>query len=136
MEQFNNFSGKYNDIFNNQFDFIYNNEYILGFLILCTLLYLIVAKNQLPDYVNKLLHNEFFMFAVITFSLFKVNKNLHTSVLLTLFFLGVMKLLNSNKKENFCYDGITKDNEQNKYYCNLTDANKKTAQCDYCPDKK
>jgi len=136
MEQFNNFSSEYNEMFNRQFDFIYTNQYVFGLLILCTILYLIVVKNQLPDYVNKLLHNNFFMFAAISFTLYKVNNDIKTSVILTFCFLAIMTLVKTNKFENFCYDGITQDVGQNKHYCNLTEANKKTAQCDYCLNKK
>ena len=49
---------------------------------------------------------------------------------------GDTRLKLSDKQENFCYDGITQDTNQNKHYCNLTDANKKTAQCDYCNNKE
>jgi hypothetical protein len=136
MEQFNNFSSKYNDMFNQQFGFIYTNQYVFGILLLCTILYLIVVKNQLPDYINKLLHNNFFMFAVISYTLYKVNNDIKTSVVLTFCFLAITSLVKSDKQENFCYDGITQDTNQNKHYCNLTDANKKTAQCDYCNNKE
>lgn len=145
MEQFNNFSSKYNDMFNQQFGFIYTNQCVFVILLLCTVLYLIVVKNQLPDYINKLLHNNFFMFAVISFTLYKVNNDIETSVILTFCFLFIMKLVNPYKQdmkdkqdnqENFCYDGITQGTNQNKHYCNLTDANKKTAQCDYCNNKE
>ena len=93
MEQFNSLFGKYNTMFNNKFDFIYTNQYLFGLLILCTMIYCIIVRNQLPEYLDKLLHNNLFIFVAITYILYKVNDDIKTSVVLTFSFLLVMSLI-------------------------------------------
>jgi hypothetical protein len=86
MEQFD----KYNEIFNNKFNFIYTNQYLFGLLILCTIIYCIIIRNRLPNYLDKLLHNNLFIFIAISYTLYKVNNDIKLSVLLTFGFLLIM----------------------------------------------
>ena len=136
MEQFNSLFGKYNTMFNNKFDFIYTNQYLFGLLILCTMIYCIIVRNQLPEYLDKLLHNNLFIFVAITYILYKVNDDIKTSVILTFSFLLVMSLIKKNKYENFTSKCYESNNDHNVEYCNLTDDNKKSVQCNYCPGQK
>lgn len=132
MEQFNSMFDNYNNMFNNKFDFIYSNQYLFGLLILCTIIYCIIVRNQLPEYLDKLLHNNLFIFVAITFILYKVNDDIKTSVVLTLSFLFIMSLIKKNKYEKFTSHCYESSNNHNTAYCGLTDANMKSHQCNYC----
>jgi len=142
MEQFNSLFGKYNSMFNDKFNYIYTNQYLFGLLILCTIIYCIIVRNQLPDYLDKLLHNNLFIFVAISYTLYRVNDDIKLSVVLTFCFLLIMSLIKKNKYEKFtgtnnsaikCYES---NNNHNTDYCGLTDANAASVQCNYCPDKK
>lgn len=148
---------KFNSMFDSKFECVYTNQYLLGFMILCTIIYCMIIRTKVPTFIDKILRNKLFMFVAISFILERINHDTKTSVLLTLGFLLIMSI-GKNKNEYFtshvsnlddtkvtkvtndymdtaaeCYKS---DNNHNTEYCNLSKDNMKTAQCNYCPDKK
>ena len=151
---------KFNSVFNDKLECMYTNQYLLGFVVLCTIIYCIIIRARAPRIIDRLLRNRLFIFSALSFILYKVNHDAKISVLLTFGFMIVMSL-GKNKNEYFtstadnssetkvekkidnktdnmdsaaeCYES---DNDHNTEYCNLSKNNMKTAQCNYCPDKK
>jgi hypothetical protein len=84
---------KYNEMFNEHFNYIYNNQYILGLLVLCTVIYFIILRNKVPKYIDNILQNNLFVFLVLSFSLYKLNGNVNMAIMVSLCYLLVVTLL-------------------------------------------
>ena len=84
---------KYNEMFNEHFNYIYNNQYILGLLVLCTVIYFIILRNKVPKYIDNILQNNIFVFLVLSFSLYKLNGNVNMAIMVSLCYLLVVTLL-------------------------------------------
>lgn len=95
----NNFSDLSN--YSNQFDRkvteVMTNKYLTGFLTLFGILYISLARPQLPSYINDLFNYPIFKFLLLVLTAYIATKNLKVALIISLVFVVTLNLLNEQK---------------------------------------
>lgn len=88
---------KYNQIVKENLDNIFQNKYIYSFIIVILVLYPVLIRPTLPQYIEKLFMNPIFRLLCISYILYKSTHNMQLSILLSFCFLITMHMINKRK---------------------------------------
>lgn len=92
MEQFNTFV-------NENFGWVHENEIIFGVLTIFLAIYVALARPTLPNYIAKLFENPIFRLVMISYIIYRGNKDPQLSLMIAGAFLITMHMLNRQKVE-------------------------------------
>jgi hypothetical protein len=93
------YSEQFNAIVNQNIGWIHNNKYVLPVLSLCLAIYVALARPKLPDYIAKLFDNPVFRLLMISYILYRGNKDPQLSLMIATTFLITMHMINKQRVE-------------------------------------
>ena len=119
MEQFNT-------IVNQNLGWVHENKYVLPVLSLFLGMYAALARPKLPNFIAKLFENPVFRLVVISYIIYRGNKDPQLSLMIAAAFLITMHMINKQQIEslspagklNQCIDGTEIDSDGTLVACN------------------
>jgi hypothetical protein len=97
MEQFNT-------IVNKNLGWVHENKYVLPVLSLCLGMYAALARPKLPNFIAKLFENPVFRLVVISYIIYRGNKDPQLSLMIAAAFLITMHIINKQQVEKYSPD--------------------------------
>jgi hypothetical protein len=92
---------RFNSVVNNNLGWVHENKTILPILSLFLGMYVALARPQLPNYVAKLFENPIFRLAMISYIIYRGNKDPQLSLMIAAAFLITIHMINKQKIEKF-----------------------------------
>jgi len=117
MEQFNT-------IVNQNLGWVHENKYVLPVLSLFLGMYAALARPKLPNFIGKLFENPVFRLVVISYIIYRGNKDPQLSLMIAAAFLITMHMINKKSVEKLDLDSKLKNRddpncyEDGNYVCN------------------
>ena len=85
---------QYNLLINQNLGWIHENKYVLPVISLFLGMYAALARPKLPKFVAKLFENPIFRLVIISYIMYRGNKDPQLSLMIALAFLVTMHMLN------------------------------------------
>ena len=98
---------QYNLFVNQNLGWIHENKYVLPVISLILGVYAALARPKLPKFMAKLFENPVFRLVVISYIIYRGNKDPQVSLMIALAFLVTMHMINKQYIETLCVPGST-----------------------------
>lgn len=95
------YSQQFNSLVNNNLGWVHENKYVLPVLSLFLGIYVALARPKLPSFVEKLFENPIFRLVMISYIIYRGNKDPQLSLMIAAAFLITMHMINKQKVERF-----------------------------------
>lgn len=95
------YSEQFNSIVNENLGWVHQNKYVLPVLSLFLGVYVALARPVLPNFVAKLFENPVFRLLMISYIIYRGNKDPQLSLMIAAAFLITIHMLNKQKVEQF-----------------------------------
>ena len=92
---------QFNSIVNDNLGWIHENKYVFHTLSLFLGMYVALARPKLPTFIAKLFENPLFRIVVISYIVYRGNKDPQLSIMIATAFLVTMHMINKTRVENF-----------------------------------
>jgi hypothetical protein len=96
------YSEQFNSVVNKNLGWIHTNKYVLPVLSLFLGVYVALARPTLPNFVVKLFENPVFRLVMISYIIYRGNKDPQLSLMIASAFLITMHMINKQKVEKMC----------------------------------
>jgi hypothetical protein len=90
----------FDSLVNKNLGWVHDNKYILPIMTLILGLYAALARPKLPKFVEKLFNNPVFRLIVISYIIYRGNKDPQLSIMIAAAFLITMHMINKKKVNN------------------------------------
>ena len=92
---------QFNLLVNNNLSWVHENKYVFHTLSLFLGMYAALARPKLPTFIAKLFENPFFRIVVISYIVYRGNKDPQLSIMIATAFLVTIHMINKTRVENF-----------------------------------
>lgn len=93
------YSEQFNSVINENLGWIHTNNYVLPILSLFLGVYVALARPKLPNFITKLFENPVFRLVMISYIIYRGNKDPQLSLMIAAAFLITMHMINKQKIE-------------------------------------
>jgi hypothetical protein len=93
----------FDSLVNNNLGWVHENKYVLPIVSLILGVYAALARPKLPKFIEKLFQNPVFRLAMISYIIYRGNKDPQLAVMIAAAFLITMHMINKQKIENFAH---------------------------------
>ena len=87
----------FDSLVNQNIGWVHENKYVLPVLSLCLGMYAALARPKLPKFVEKLFANPVFRLVMISYIIYRGNKDPQLAVMIAAAFLVTMHMINKNE---------------------------------------
>lgn len=94
----------FDSVVNNNLGWVHQNKYVLPVITAFLAVYAALARPKLPSYIEKLFENPVFRLVMISYILYRGNKDPQLSIMIAAAFLVTIHLINKQKVEKFSED--------------------------------
>ena len=95
------YSEQFDSLVNQNLGWVHTNSYVLAVLSLFLAVYVAVVRPVLPQFVQRLFENPVFRLVLISYILYRGNKDPQLSLMIAAAFLITMHMINKQKVEQF-----------------------------------
>ena len=95
------YSEQFDSLVNENLGWVHTNSYVLAVLSLFLAVYVAVVRPVLPQFVQRLFENPVFRLVLISYILYRGNKDPQLSLMIAAAFLITMHMINKQKVEQF-----------------------------------
>lgn len=95
------YSQQFNSLVNNNLGWVHENNYVLPVLSLFLGVYVALARPKLPSFIEKLFENPIFRLVMISYIIYRGNKDPQLALMIAAAFLITMHMINKQKVERF-----------------------------------
>lgn len=96
------YSERFNHIVDDNIGWVHTNRYVLPILSLFLGLYVALARPRLPNVVAKLFENPVFRLLMISYIIYRGNKDPQLALMIATAFLITIHMINKQKVEKMC----------------------------------
>jgi hypothetical protein len=95
------YSEQFDSLVNQNLGWVHSNSYVLAVLSLFLAVYVAVVRPVLPQFIQRLFENPVFRLVLISYILYRGNKDPQLSLMIAAAFLITMHMINKQKVEQF-----------------------------------